>query len=77
MIVCPKCREEIPSLECEVCGGVTPEAGQYCMHCGERLEKSSLENSDEFDLEGRVLCSDGTCTGIVVNGRCTECGRPQ
>jgi hypothetical protein len=33
------------------------------------------EGDDELDLENRVLCPDGTCTGIIVDGRCTECGR--
>jgi hypothetical protein len=23
-----------------------------------------------------VLCPDGTCTGIIVDGKCTECGKP-
>ena len=34
-----------------------------------------MDEDDELDLENRVLCPDGTCTGIVVGGRCTVCGR--
>ena len=34
-----------------------------------------IEDQDSgFDLENRVLCPDGTCTGIIVNGKCSECG---
>jgi hypothetical protein len=30
----------------------------------------------EFDPGGRVLCPDGSCTGVLgANGRCSECGR--
>jgi hypothetical protein len=54
------------------------------MACGaplkEGLERVSqheelLEDDGELDLENRVLCPDGTCTGIIVDGKCTECGR--
>jgi hypothetical protein len=30
----------------------------------------------EFDPGGRVLCPDGSCTGLLgADGRCSECGR--
>ena len=30
-----------------------------------------------FDLEDRVLCPDGVCTGIIgPSGKCNECGMP-
>jgi hypothetical protein len=30
----------------------------------------------EFDPGGRVLCPDGSCTGVLgADGRCSECGR--
>ncbi len=47
------------------------------MHCGAHLEKtteSEPEQEGGFDLESRILCPDGTCTGIIINGKCTECG---
>lgn len=57
---------------------MTLNMGEHCIHCGEKLFKSvDDENGDEFDFENRVLCSDGTCTGIIVDGKCTECGKPQ
>jgi hypothetical protein len=48
------------------------------MECGASLAEVSadLGNDDsDFDFENRVLCPDGTCTGIIVDGKCTECGK--
>ena len=48
------------------------------MNCGVPLkeEKEIASGQEDFDLENRVLCPDGTCTGIIINGKCTECGKP-
>ena len=49
------------------------------MNCGVNLEEEPEEQIGEdngFDLENRVLCSDGACTGIIIDGKCTECGKP-
>jgi len=75
---CPHCEKPIPGVSCPECGLETPEGGRYCMSCGALLivtEEDPVENGDGFDLENRELCPDGACTGIVVEGRCTECGR--
>ncbi len=75
---CPHCEKEIPGSNCPECGTLVPEGAKYCMECGCFLGQEKDENYDDgdsFDLENRVLCPDGTCTGIIVNGRCTECGR--
>jgi hypothetical protein len=50
------------------------------MECGASFETSldpptGDDETDVLDLENRILCPDGTCTGIIENGRCTECGR--
>lgn len=49
------------------------------MQCGTLLEEmepeSSLGSDDGIDLESRILCPDGTCTGIIINGKCSECGK--
>jgi len=48
------------------------------MECGVSLVEEvedTFEDDDGFDLGDRVLCPDGTCTGIIVDGRCSECGR--
>lgn len=81
---CPHCHEEIPGTSCPQCESTVPEGANYCMECGASLkqgheivaeDKGSGEEENGFDLEDRVLCPDGTCTGIIVDGRCVECGK--
>ena len=76
---CPNCSQEFPVISCQECGEGTPEGANYCMACGVGLMSESedfQENGGEFDFEDRVLCPDGTCTGIIINGKCTECEKP-
>jgi len=76
---CPHCQEEIPGKICRECGRSVPLVGRFCMFCGAKFMETDdhpAEQSDPFDIENRVLCPDGTCTGIIVDGRCTECGKP-
>ena len=76
---CPHCHEEIPVKDCPHCEALIPLESVYCLKCGVRLVEDEIVDSggedDGFDLESRVLCSDGTCTGIMVDGKCTECGK--
>lgn len=77
---CPHCNKEITGKACPQCGTTVPSESLYCMKCGDPFEEETpddLGEDDEFDLENRVLCSDESCTGIIVNGVCTECGKPQ
>jgi hypothetical protein len=49
------------------------------MGCGAKLEERPEEvirDDGDFDPENRILCPDGTCTGIIINGRCIQCGKP-
>jgi hypothetical protein len=33
--------------------------------------------SDDDDWDKRVLCSDGSCIGVIgTDGKCKECGKP-
>jgi predicted amidophosphoribosyltransferase len=76
---CPHCHKTLPTRVCASCGTDTPVEGLYCMGCGAKLEDKSEEmaqDDNEFDPENRILCPDGTCTGIIINGRCTKCGKP-
>lgn len=79
---CPHCEEELTGSPCPECGEENPETARFCMHCGWSLEETSeetgseekgIEEGDELDLENRTLCPDGTCTGIIMSGRCSEC----
>ena len=75
---CPNCHEEIPSKRCPHCEGSTPVESRYCMQCGAYMDEAvpGDETGDENDFGDRVLCSDGTCTGIIIDGKCSECGKP-
>jgi hypothetical protein len=48
------------------------------MHCGAQFEEETpvIDGEDGLDFEDRVLCPDGTCTGIIIDGKCSECGKP-
>lgn len=75
---CPHCENEIPGTVCDACRTVTPDEGAYCMGCGALLDKGderASRDDGDLDLENRMLCPDGTCIGIVVDGVCTECGK--
>ena len=74
---CPFCHQKIPGRECPKCGSDIPSESRYCMKCGADtgFEEAAVKCEDEFDLENRVLCPDGACTGIIIDGRCIECGR--
>jgi hypothetical protein len=76
---CPHCHEALPSKNCRVCGKDIPEESLYCLYCGASLDETESSYDDDeggLDLDNRILCPDGTCTGIIENGRCTECGKP-
>ncbi len=81
---CPHCEKELPGSPCPKCGEMVPDDANYCMACGaplkEGLEETApqeavFDDDSDFDLDNRVLCPDGACTGIIVDGKCTECGR--
>ena len=78
MMECPHCKREIPGKACPHCGSSVPEESRFCMHCGSAFEDEQEKGSDHeeaFDLDDRILCPDGTCTGIIIDGKCSECGR--
>ncbi len=76
---CPHCHKDITGKECPHCGVTIPLESRYCMECGTNLEEeaeSLVEEDDGFDPESRVLCPDGTCTGIIIDGKYSECRKP-
>ena len=83
---CPHCEEEIPGSPCPECGEIVFDDANYCSACGTPLKESAPpvyqgknffdhDDDEDIDFDNRVLCSDGTCTGIIVDGRCSECGK--
>lgn len=79
MIKCTECSKEIVGKECAGCGKDTPHESVFCMHCGEKVEGDAGnildENESDMDFKDRVLCFDGSCTGIIIDGKCCECGK--
>ena len=78
---CPHCNEEIQVKRCPNCEAENLFNSRYCSSCGELIEDQEKlldvwsNDGDDFDVEDRVLCPDGTCTGIIIEGKCTECGK--
>ena len=78
---CPFCNEFIEGKSCSFCSRENPSDAVCCAYCGNAFEKDAASccadsSEDEFpDIEDRELCPDGACTGIIINNKCTECGR--
>ena len=77
---CPNCHSEMPFRLCPQCGEKIPDFGKYCCHCAAALANDDLGeafDTDSDDFSSRVLCSDGTCIGVInEQGICNECGKP-
>lgn len=80
-MICEKCGQEFESIVCGHCGQTILRLGTYCYACGKTID-SEMENVDQkeeigegIDFSERILCSDGTCIGIVENGVCKTCGK--
>ena len=71
-IRCPKCDYEFPTLMCESCGAENLGESLYCCQCGAEL----VHEETPVDWEGRRLCSDGNCIGVInEQGVCSICGK--
>ncbi len=87
---CPHCDKDIPGSLCPKCGETVYEDATYCQSCATPLKESAPpapahkgknffgdDDEGDIDFDNRVLCPDGTCTGIMVDGRCSECGKAE
>ena len=78
---CPHCGQALSQRICPSCGTEVLEESLFCHRCGVRLENSapnpsSLEE-ESIDFSKRILCSDGSCIGVVnEKGICKVCGKP-
>ena len=79
-MVCEKCGREVDSTKCQRCGETILRLGSFCYKCGAGIEapaQRTTEEPGESDFSKRVLCSDGTCIGVVnEEGICKVCGKP-
>jgi hypothetical protein len=79
-MVCEKCGQEIDTTKCLRCGETLLRLGSFCYKCGAELQTSApekTEEQEESDFSRRVLCSDGTCIGVInEEGVCKVCGKP-
>jgi hypothetical protein len=76
-MLCEKCAVEVEAILCKTCGKDIMKLGPYCYVCGSKFEER-MQQADESDIdfENRILCSDGTCIGLVEEGVCKVCGKP-
>jgi predicted amidophosphoribosyltransferase len=75
-MLCEKCAGETESITCTHCGKEIVKLGPYCYLCGNEL-KDHADQQEENDFSDRILCSDGSCIGIIdEKGFCRECGKP-
>lgn len=74
-IDCPHCGQKPETVICEPCGEEIPAWAKYCPFCGEYVSKP-LGEGNASSMEGRRLCPDGNCIGILgEDGRCVICGK--
>ena len=77
-----KCNQEIETIVCNSCNETVLKLGPFCYVCGKILDTSEEDGEnkpdteEEIDFSKRILCSDGTCIGVVENGVCKVCGKP-
>jgi len=77
---CPHCGQNLAAGSCASCGSEVFEESLFCHRCGSKLEKPESRpktvEGEEPDLSRRILCSDGTCIGVVnEQGFCKVCGK--
>jgi hypothetical protein len=71
--------------KCRECGkpyeGILPQgygtevAAEPAMDQPKQALSDAVESDDDWNK--RVLCSDGTCIGVIgPDGKCRECGKP-
>jgi hypothetical protein len=76
-MLCEKCGVEVETILCGACGKEIMKLGSYCYACGQKFEVATQQaDESDLDFENRILCSDGTCIGLVEKGICKVCGKP-
>ena len=77
---CPHCGQSLGGQICPSCGSEVLKESLYCHRCGQKLESlpsgPPAVEEGQIDFSQRILCSDGTCIGVVnEKGICKVCGK--
>ena len=80
-MLCETCSKEIETTACPHCRADILRLGPYCYLCGRELTvehpAATEPAGDDDDFSKRVLCSDGSCIGVInEKGICKVCGKP-
>jgi predicted amidophosphoribosyltransferase len=68
---------ETTAVKCIKCGEEITKLGPYCYLCGAEIHTETETEAKDTDFNNRVLCSDGTCIGVISEqGVCKVCGKP-
>ena len=76
---CPHCGQALGERICHSCGVEVLKESSFCHRCGVSLgvSQETPTADEDNDFSKRVLCSDGTCIGVVdERGICKVCGKP-
>jgi predicted amidophosphoribosyltransferase len=80
-MLCETCAKEFDKTLCPHCGEDIFRFGAYCYLCGGEVAVAvagpiAEEAAEDDDFSRRILCSDGTCIGVIdEKGICKVCGK--
>ena len=78
-MICEKCGSETGTVKCMKCNEAIIKLGPYCYLCGAEIHEETkiAAETGDVDFDNRILCSDGTCIGVIdEQGVCKVCGKP-
>ena len=74
---CTECGKTYDGVKAAPCASDAPDQADSQKHNVGKDGSSDYSVTDE-EWDKRVLCSDGACIGVIgLDGKCTECGKPQ
>ena len=76
---CTECGKTYDGVKSAPCASDVPGEADFPSKKQDTGNESSYGGSvTDEEWDKRVLCSDGACIGVIgLDGKCTECGKPQ